>query len=141
MAKWKEFTEDEVKRLRASPYVKNATVKMICFTTAFKEEFWRRYSEECQSPRKIVEELGFDSEVLGINRIQNISTRIKEQADNDDGFSEYRKISKKEAAADGQQIPQTKALSKMRTRIAYLEQEIEFIKKTIKADHEARRKR
>jgi hypothetical protein len=61
MTNWKTFTQEELKAISASPYVKSATAKMIRFTVAFKEEFWRRYSEECQSPRKIMEELGFDT--------------------------------------------------------------------------------
>ncbi|MFV0497644.1 MAG: HTH domain-containing protein [Candidatus Fimivivens sp.] len=72
MTSWKAFTEEELGAIRANPYVKSATAKMIRFTVAFKEEFWRRYTEEHQSQRRIVEELGFDPEILGQKRIDGI---------------------------------------------------------------------
>ena len=75
MVKWRAFTEEELKALRANPYVKSATAKMIRFTVAFKEEFWRRYNGEGQSPRKIMEKLWFDPEVLGQQRIDGILIR------------------------------------------------------------------
>lgn len=140
MVNWKTFTEEELKILRANPYVKSATAKMIRFTTAFKEEFWRMYNEECRSPRSIMEALGFDPDIIGKRRIDGILLHIREQAESGEEFRDYRKVSEKEAAASDRQLPPSKAILKMQTKITYMEQELEFIKKTILADREARRK-
>jgi len=141
MINWKIFTEEELKEIRANPYVKSATANMIRFTIAFKEEFWRRYNEECQSPRRIVQELGFDPEVLGKRRIDGIGMHIRNQAKSDEGFRDSRKVTESPAIDLSQQLPPSRAILKMQHKIAYMEQELEFIKKTIMADREARRKR
>jgi hypothetical protein len=92
MANWKTFTEEELKTIRSNPYVKSATTKMIRFTVAFKEEFWRRYNEECQSPRQIMEELGFDPEIIGEKRIAGILIHIREQINSGEEFRDVRKF-------------------------------------------------
>lgn len=126
MSNWKTFTEEELKEIRANPYVKSATEKMIRFTVAFKEEFWRRYKEECQSTRRIMEELGFDAEVLGQRRIDGILLHTRDQAKSGEGFRDIRKVSEQVTAADGQ-LPPSKSILKMQHKIAYMEQEMEFI--------------
>ena len=140
MANWKTFTEEELKAIRANPYVKSATAKMIRFTVAFKEEFWRRYSEECKRPSKIMEELGFDPEVIGEKRIAGILIHIREQINSGEEFRDVRKVPETQTKSDDQ-LPPSKSLLKMQHKLAYLEQEVEFIKKTIIADNEARRRK
>lgn len=140
MTNWKTFTQEELKAICASPYVKSATAKMIRFTVAFKEEFWRRYSEEYQSPRKIMEELGFDPEVIGDKRIAGILSHIREQVNSGEEFRDVRKVPETQTNSDDRLAP-SKSLLKMQHKLAYLEQEVEFIKKTIIADNEARRRK
>lgn len=137
MANWKTFTEEELKDLRANPYVKSSTTHMVRFTVAFKEEFWRRYNEECENPRKIIAELGFDPNVLGKRRIDGILMHIKEQAD--EGFRDVR-IDQSQVSSADKELSPSKSILKMQHKVAYLEQELEFIKKTILADNAARRK-
>ena len=139
MSNWKTFTEEELKAIRSNPYVKSATTRMVRFTVAFKEEFWRRYSEECQPPQKIVKELGLDPEVLGKKRIDGIAMHIREDVDSGEGFRDVRKVSEQISESD-QRLPTSTAIIKMRHKIAYMEQELEFIKKTILADNAVRRK-
>ena len=79
MRDWKTFSEEEVKALRANSYVKSVTAKMIRFTVEFKKEFWRLYHKECRQPVKIMQELGFDTDVLGERRIAGILLHIREQ--------------------------------------------------------------
>jgi len=141
MVKWKTFTEEELKVLRANPYVKSATANMIRFTVAFKEEFWRQHNEECRTPRQIIERLGFDPEILGQKRIDGILSHLRDQVNSGDDFRDVRKTPDNQITVNGKQLPPSKAILKMAHKIAYMEQELEFIKKTIKADNVARRKR
>jgi hypothetical protein len=110
---------------------------MVRFTVAFKEEFWRRYTEECQSPRKIMEELGFDPEMLGQRRIDSILTHLRDQVQLGEEFRDVRKVSESQAGTDEKSLPPSKAILKMQHKIAYLEQEMEFVKKIILADRKA----
>lgn len=137
---WKTFTEEELKAIRANPYVKSATAKMIRFTVAFKEEFWRLYNEECQQPVRIMRELGFDPEVIGEKRIAGILIHIREQVNSGEEFRDVRKVPETQTKSDDRLTP-SKSLLKMQHKLAYLEQEMEFIKKNILADNEARRRK
>ena len=141
MRNWKTFTPAELKILCANPYVKSATAKMIRFTVAFKEEFWRQYDEEHKSPQMIVRDMGFDVEMLGEKRVNGILTHIREQAQSGDEFRDVRKVPEGEVSAEEKQLPPSKALLKMQHKLAYLEQEMEFIKKNILADNAARQKK
>ena len=140
MRNWKTFTEEELKAIRANPYVKSATAKMIRFTVAFKEEFWRLYNEECQQPVRIMRELGFDPEVIGEKRIAGILIHIREQVNSGEEFRDVRKVPETQTKSDDRLTP-SKSLLKMQHKLAYLEQEMEFIKKNIIADNEARRRK
>jgi hypothetical protein len=140
MRNWKTFSEEELKILRANPYVKSATTKMIRFTIEFKEEFWRRYNEECQHPTKIMQGLGFDIDILGEKRIAGILIHIREQVNSGEEFRDVRKVFENQAGSD-ESLPPSKAILKMQHKLAYLEQEMEFIKKTIIVDNEARRRK
>lgn len=140
MVNWKTFTPDELKEIRANSYVKSATAKMIRFTVAFKEEFWRRYHDECQQPAKIMEEFGFNIDVLGEKRIAGILIHIREQVNSGEEFRDVRKVPETQAENQDQLTP-SKAILKIQHKVAYLEQEVEFIKKTIIADNEARRRK
>lgn len=140
MRNWKTFTEEELKAIRANPYVKSATAKMIRFTVAFKEEFWRLYNEECQQPVRIMRELGFDPEVIGEKRIAGILIHIREQVNSGEEFRDVRKVPETQTKSDDRLTP-SKSLLKIQHKLAYLEQEMEFIKKNIIADNEARRRK
>ena len=140
MRNWKTFTEEELKAIRANPYVKSATAKMIRFTVAFKEEFWRLYNEECQQPVRIMRGLGFDPEVIGEKRIAGILIHIREQVNSGEEFRDVRKVPETQTKSDDRLTP-SKSLLKIQHKLAYLEQEMEFIKKNIIADNEARRRK
>jgi hypothetical protein len=137
---WKTFTEEELKTIRTNPYVKSATSKMIRFTVAFKDEFWLRYHEKGESPRRIMEEMGFDPDVIGKRRIDGIILHLREAVNSGEEFRDVRKIQENHMSEADKKLPPSKAILKMQHKIAYMEQELEFIKKIIKADNEARRK-
>jgi len=134
----KKFTAAELETIRKNQYVKRATSKMIIFTVEFKEEFWRRYKEERQGPRKIIEAMGFEPKILGRKRIEGIARHLREQAESGEAFRDERQ--RREANQSEEQQTVTKEMMKMRHKIAYMEQELEFIKKSIIADNEARQK-
>ena len=140
MKERKTFTQKEIKTLQSNPYVKRVTEKIIGFTVAFKEEFWRRYTQEYQSPRKIMIELGFDPDMLGKDRIDGIFYHIRNQFRSGEGFRDAQK-SREVRWPQEAQLPPTKENLLIQHQLSYLQQEMEFIKKTILADNEARRKK
>ena len=81
------FTKREIQLLKNNPYTYRVTESQIFYTKEFKEEFWRRY-QEGESPRHIVEALGYDPDMLGTARLSGLQINIKKQANRPEGFSE-----------------------------------------------------
>lgn len=134
----KEFSPEEVIELRSNQYVIGVTTKTVRLTVAFKEQFWSEYNAG-KTPRSIVASMGFDPNVLGSSRINGIVNRIRDEANSGTGFREGRY--QPECEADLSTLPLSRAVGFMQHQIAYMRQEVEFIKKTILADNAARREK
>ena len=136
---WKSFTPEELMEIRNNPYVKSATNNMIRFTAAFMLEFWEQYHEQGRPPLEIMRSMGFDPQVLGESRIRGIILHIREQVQGGNGFTDVRQSLSSSGPA-AKTLPPSKAVIHMQHEIAYLKQELEYIKKILLADREARRK-
>ena len=129
------FTNEEVKILSRSLWVRTVTPKLIRYTDEFKEEFLRQ-KKAGKSGRAIMESLGFDYNILGESRVTSVRIICKDY--------ELKKQSLEKSIGDSDfptiEGSTTNAqLKRMQHRMSYMEQQIEFIKKTILADRKARR--
>ncbi|XBD01356.1 IS3 family transposase (plasmid) [Pseudalkalibacillus hwajinpoensis] len=70
----KTFTEKEIKQLSTNPYVKVLSTKAITYTDEFKRIFIAE-KEKGKFSRQIFEECGFDTNIIGMTRIQAASKR------------------------------------------------------------------
>ena len=129
---WKLFTPEEVNILSENLWVRTVTPKLIRYTDEFKEEFWRLYSQG-KTSRMVLEDLGFDPNILGPTRVQGIQIIVKDY------------IVKKQLNEESPDTPvvsgssTTAQLKRMQHKLSYMEQQIDFIKKTISAERKARR--
>jgi len=128
------FTPEEVKILSENLWVKKVTPKLIRYTEEFKEEFLRQ-RKEGKSGRAIVENLGFSASILGEARIIGLRAICRE----------YRL--KKQSLEGNFEAPENPLVSgsstnaqlkRMQHKMDYMEQQIEFIKKTILAERRAK---
>ena len=69
----KKFSAAEQELLRANPYTEKVTEHQISFTLAFKEAFWRLRVEGCTG-NMALRKLDYDPELLGFERVHNISS-------------------------------------------------------------------
>ena len=124
------FTKREIQILKSNPYTYRVTESQIFFTKEFKEEFWRRY-QEGESPRHIVEVLGYDSDMLGTSRLSGLQMNIQKQANRPGGFTEgkgrRRQLKSEMHGVDN--TPDSNTIIRMQHEIMCLRQEIDFIKK------------
>lgn len=128
------FTQDEINILKSNPYTLFVSEHSIRFTKSFKEVFWlkRQAGDRLQN---IFTDLGYDVEILGIQRIKTISTRIRKEALSIEGFHENnspRKIHPDQEVFDV--LPKDEAMVRMQHELLYLRQELDFIKKIIKTE-------
>jgi hypothetical protein len=130
----KQYTQKEIKELKKNPYTYEITKYKLHHTIKFKEDFWIRY-QAGDAPRKIIRDLGYDDRIFGQKRIDSLVQRIKKEASSPIGFIEgenrSRRIQMKAPSAEeGQLTP-----GRMQNEILYLRQEVEFLKKILKADN------
>lgn len=83
----KKFTPEELKHLQATPYTLRVTADSISYTLAFKEAFWA-LSLQGYTGTAAFRKLGYNTEVLGFERIHNTTKRIRREARSPEGFHE-----------------------------------------------------
>ena len=118
----RQFTVDEQAELRKNPYVKSVFESKLCLTAKFKEEFWGRYKSG-EAPSEILRSMGFDPKMLGA-RTWTIVQSLKKELVRNGAFSDVRFNGKAREEVN-------KNDEWVRHELAYLRQEVEFIKKTI----------
>lgn len=134
----KTFTSEDLALLRKNPYVKSANAQRIRFTVAFKEEFWDRYNRG-EIPREIIRSMGIPPEIMGAGRIRGVVKRLKDAAASGTGFTEGYEWQDKNAPAV-ESHPVSVRLKRLEHELAYMKQELEFVKKITLVDREAERK-
>ena len=132
----REYSTKEKKLLEANPYTFKVTKNHLFFTSEFKEAFWTAYKAG-MAPRKIIEDLGYDLSIFGQKQIDSITQRIKAQAFSPSGFRQGidRTRRKKNEllipkSTDEEQQPVLKAIY---NELAYLRQEVDFLRKIVRA--------
>lgn len=128
----REYSAKEKKLLEANPYTFKVTKNHLFFTTEFKEAFLTAYTAG-MDPRKIIEDLGYDLSIFGQKQIDSIAQRIKEQALSPAGFRQGIDRTRRKRnellvpkPTDEEQQPAIKAIC---NELAYLRQEVDFLKK------------
>lgn len=137
------FTPDQIAALKANPYVLDVTSRKLVFTVEFKKRFMKEY-QTGRMPGSILRDLGLDTDMLGRNRVDSISHHVRKQAASAEGIHP-RKTSgpkkKTEATTNAAPVQSNPAKDKTQAatfamlmhRVAFLEQQMEFLKKTISA--------
>ncbi len=81
----KKFSAADQELLRANPYTEKVTEHQISFTLAFKEAFWRLSVEGCTG-NMALRKLDYDPELLGFERVHNITKRIRRAGKSPEGI-------------------------------------------------------
>ena len=117
------------------------TAQEIHFTAEFKQAFWDLYRSGT-SPVLVMRQLGYDTDLLGKERIRGIRTAVQRQALSPEGFrTGYKPYRKRRRPESIDALPPDQTLKRMQSEITYLRQEMEFLKKLINSDGESRRRR
>ena len=126
-----KFTEAEMSRLRASRYVLDVSPTTVHFSAEFKKKFWDAITTG-KKPRDIIIELDIDPDILGETRIAGLKTMIKNEVKSGKGF---RDLETYKTAINGFMTAEAK-IQVLEQKLAYKEQEIEFLKKIVSLNRE-----
>ena len=132
----KKFSPEEVEELRANPYTERVTAGQISFTLTFKEEFWRLSVEGCTG-NTAFRRLGYDPEVLGFERVHNITKRIRRAARTPEGLqgkaASRMCISKENfSRAELEKMSRRESERRLQNEIVHLQQQMAFLKKLMR---------
>ncbi len=135
----KEYSTKQIKQLMANSYTLRVTKNKLYFTKEFKRDFWTSY-QAGNAPRKILTDFGYDLTCFEQKQIDSIVQRIKKQALSGEGFREGENREKR-VRLKAMEDPEGNSLSieQMQHELLYLRQEVEFLKKIIKADNSRRK--
>jgi hypothetical protein len=122
----KKFTQEEMNRLRASPYVLDVSPDIVHFSAEFKELFWGSIKGG-KDPRETVIELGIDPDILGINRLSGLKSMIQNEVRAGKGFRDLKTYG---SYCEYYTNSEAK-IEHLEQQLAYKEQEIEYLKKIV----------
>lgn len=126
----KSFTPAEIELLKQNPNTFRVTPNRLYLTLHAKErivEMWEKhYSFSC-----IMEELGYDIDVVGIPRAHGLVERAREEAASPYGLHEgYFRAPKRIGISELAELHGEESVSKLKNEVVYLRQEMDFLKKS-----------
>ena len=130
----KDFSPEQIEELSKHPDVKQVTKKRIYFTEAFKQRA-ANLLDQGMTFKDILIESGIDPEVLGNSRINSLKNKIKNHIVHDQSFEDRRKYNGYRQPAGSNPL---RRIQELENEVAFLTQEVEFLKKNLEADMEAR---
>lgn len=128
------FTQEQIEQLKKNKYVKQVSEKAITYTEEFKEKFLSEYNDN-KCPSQILLDMGFDTKVLGVSRIQNITDRVKKQAIRVTGFKDTRAVNSGRPST--KELSQEELIKRQQDQIEYLKQQVEFLSDLKRLEREA----
>ena len=137
MAK-KLLTKEEIAELEQKPQVVKATRNTVTFTPEFKRIAYSQLYDG-KTMRQILSEIGIRPEILGDTRIWGMTDKLRRNADREEGYADLRKGNQRRASKETREKTAKEELTELRHEVAYMRQEIEFLKKVQAADTEARK--
>ncbi|HZK56497.1 MAG TPA: HTH domain-containing protein [Desulfosporosinus sp.] len=128
------FTDELQRELEKNPYIQNVSSKSITYTKEFKEKFEEDYRAG-KLPSQILADMGIDHRILGKRRKDGLVVRMKRYELRPEGCEDTRKNNSGRPST--KQLTNPEKIGRLEQKIAYLNQENEFLKKNIQVDRQA----
>lgn len=135
------FSEDEIKRLQANENVEVVSRTFIQFTVAFKRRLFELKSQGLPV-KKILRDAGIDPEVLGETRIKNLNylvNKMARRANSDVTCSVNKRVTRPVEPKTLNERRLEEQVQELKHQLAYVTQEVEFLKKLQMAYMEAQK--
>lgn len=126
------FTQEEITLLEKNIYTYKVNESMIKFTDDFRDDFWRLYLTD-MSVKEIFRTLGYNPELLGTKRIDGFVYNLRKERLTDEqrlnSISRTSKVRRPPSDTKYSDMKSKEAIKAMEIELAYLRQEIDFLKK------------
>lgn len=135
----RKFTLEQMEALAANPFTLKLDNSHISYTLEFKNLFLARY-EAGEGIREIFENLGYDTKILGNDRIYGFARNLMTKIEAGELLTETPPATKQEKPinVDYNTMPVQQSVAAMQREIAYLRQQVEFLKKLTELDSDKR---
>jgi hypothetical protein len=130
----RKFTPNEISELKNNKYVLDVSPSVVHFSSEFKEEFWNALIQG-KLAKDIVKSMGINPDVLGETRLAGLKIMIKNEVKKGNGF---RDLNTYMQGCNGYMSAENR-IKYLEMQLAYKDQEIEFLKKIVSLDPEARK--
>ena len=123
------FTPEQKAALAANPYTSFVNDYQIRFTVAFKKYLLAERDAHGTTWKEIFRKAGYDPDVLGAKRIENIVSSVRKEANSSKGLHET--ASRKNLSDKNLERQQMRtAIRDLQEEVIRLNQMVEFLKKT-----------
>lgn len=129
------FTEEQQRELQKNPYIQKVSSKSITYTKEFKEKFEEEYRAG-KLPSQILADMGIDHRILGKKRKDSLVARMKLYELRPEGCEDTRKNNTGRPST--KELTDAERIERLERKIAFLNQENEFLKKNIQMDRQAK---
>ena len=129
----KDFTPEQLEKLRQNPNVLQATPKRIEYTTEFKKKFISEYKKGL-GPREIFINAGFDVVAIGYKRIERASDRWRIAynqgmlGENKEFLPTHRDKVKSTINLQDKLLEQNAEIARLETELALIREELRALK-------------
>ena len=129
--KYSRFNQEEIRILQENPNTASVTPSRLSVTLEAKKTILELY-QSGWTPRRIIEELGYDPSMLGKQRTSNIVRNVRREAESKNGLHEgYLRTTRTRMSEE--EIEQLEcnpgSYAKLKNEVIYLRKEVEFLKK------------
>ena len=131
MGKYSSFNEEQIRILKENPYTLSVTQSRISVTLGAKKLILELY-QAGWTCRRIVEELGYDSKMLGEQRTKNMVRNVRREAESKNGLHQgyLRTAGTRMSEEEIEQLEcNPGSYAKLKNEVIYLRKEVEFLKK------------
>ena len=130
MAK-RKFTEEQQSILRGNQYTLSVSANLIRFTPAFKKYLVEEMAKSGMTLKKVFIKAGYDPDMLGVGRMDSVIKEARDEAASPCGFHETGKSTRTIIKEELSKKNTKASIQALQKQVAYLEQEVEFLKKTL----------
>jgi len=129
--KYSSFTQEDIRILKENPNTSTVTKSRLTITLEAKKIVLELHQAGWTS-RRIVEELGYDSKMLGEQRTKNMVRNVRREAESKNGLHEgyIRTAGTRMSEEEIERLEcNPGSYAKLKNEVIYLRKEVEFLKK------------